>query len=270
MMLAMLFSVLSCSSPSEPWHEMTVSRSHMNAAKCFYLHVSENKAGQMVLTGYCTDENGKEYASEEGIVLTEETVKVLRGLALETLPGKKKKLFFGFDAKDKTEKKLTLYDKKGRKTQKELSDELIEAILDAVINDFKAEISSVDSLQLRLIGMHGELEYALTRTEGDFALTRYRVVSFKSEEEQIPEKTVLCKNTEILQLLNGCRMLRWNGFYGEHPQDVCDGVMFALTAVVNGGQKISAEGSENFPDGYGKLIGYFDRALSEHGSAEEG
>ena len=55
---------------------------------------------------------------------------------------------------------------------------------------------------------------------------------------------------QALQLLNDCRLLAWDGFYGPHPKHVLDGTMFRLTATVNGDQTIRANGSQNFPKHY--------------------
>ena len=47
--------------------------------------------------------------------------------------------------------------------------------------------------------------------------------------------------------------MKWNGFHGKHPRNVRDGEMFTFAAVVNEGEKISADGSENFPKNYREL-----------------
>ena len=74
-----------------------------------------------------------------------------------------------------------------------------------------------------------------------------------SNEERFPQERIRCSEEEILQLLNNCNIYRWNGFFGKHPRNVRDGEMFLFTAVVNDGEKIRAEGSENFPKHYSEL-----------------
>ena len=74
-----------------------------------------------------------------------------------------------------------------------------------------------------------------------------------ADEERIPLKQILCSKDEILQLLNDYTVFRWDGFFGKHPRNVSDGEMFLFQALVNEGEKIRAEGSENFPKHYSEL-----------------
>ena len=60
----------------------------------------------------------------------------------------------------------------------------------------------------------------------------------------------MCSTDTVLELLNKCRILSWDGFNGPHPKNVKDGIMFTLKATVNEGKKIYATGSQNFPKHY--------------------
>lgn len=111
-------------------------------------------------------------------------------------------------------------------------------------------ISSVEKLSLRISGMRSEVIYEIAENDGHAVLTLYRVTI----DEKIPEKTVACGTDEILDLLNSCGVIRWNGFHGKHPRDVLDGDMFDFCATVNGEVVIKADGSACFPSGYRELV----------------
>ena len=64
---------------------------------------------------------------------------------------------------------------------------------------------------------------------------------------QCPLETVVAK-------LNAYDVGSWNGFHGKHPKYVLDGTMFTLEASVNGGKRLYADGSENFPRHYHELV----------------
>ena len=121
-----------------------------------------------------------------------------------------------------------------------------------------SRISSVEKLSLKVSGMRGEVIYELTEKDGRAVLTLYRVTTY----EKLPEKTVACGTDEILDLLNSCGVIRWNGFHGKHPRGVLDGDMFDFCATVNGEVVIKAEGSACFPNGYRELVRGFVNLLA--------
>ena len=87
--------------------------------------------------------------------------------------------------------------------------------------------------------------------KGDAAeVSQYQIRYRYPEDERILEKRVSVSCDTMLKLLNECRLLSWDGFHGKHPRGVRDGTMFSLNAVVNGGKKIRADGSQNFPEHY--------------------
>ena len=63
--------------------------------------------------------------------------------------------------------------------------------------------------------------------------------------------------------MNNCSVIRWDGFHGEHPKNVKDGIMFDFTATVNGGQTIYADGSANYPKGYNEFVRELNKMLAE-------
>ena len=66
------------------WISFTLSRSssYANYNFAFSVNIKEKKA---FVDGYCRDDNGEEYIDEEGIELSKQTLKELRGLKLEYL-----------------------------------------------------------------------------------------------------------------------------------------------------------------------------------------
>lgn len=123
-----------------------------------------------------------------------------------------------------------------------------------------SRISSVEELSLRISGMRGEVIYELTENDGRAAITLYRITPY----EKLLEKNVICDTGDILNLLNSCGVMGWNGFRGKHPRDVLDGDMFDFCARVNGGVVIKAEGSANFPKGYHEFVRTLNLMLAEN------
>lgn len=108
-------------------------------------------------------------------------------------------------------------------------------------------VTSLGSLLLRLSGMRFTIEYEIV-TRGDEAeLSLYEIRFTDGADRRRLEKRTCCPAEEILAVLNRCEVLCWDGFFGRHPKHVTDGTMFTLTADVNGGRRIRAEGSQNFP-----------------------
>ena len=115
----------------------------------------------------------------------------------------------------------------------------------------KKNITSFETIYLRISGMRYMQEFEVVNKDGSCEMLFYE--NGYSNEERFPQERIRCSEEEILQLLNTCKIFRWNGFFGKHPRNVRDGEMFLFTAVVNDGEKIRAEGSENFPKHYSEL-----------------
>ena len=77
------------------------------------------------------------------------------------------------------------------------------------------------------------------------------------------ETSTLCDMQTMIKLMNACDILGWDGFHGNHPKNVKDGIMFRFEATVNCGQMIHAEGSANFPKGYHEFVRALDAVLAE-------
>ena len=120
-------------------------------------------------------------------------------------------------------------------------------------------IVSVETMTLILYGMRGSHVY---KFDGEDGLRRYRKIYSDGEDWLELEKSVPCSTQTMIDLTNTCGILRWDGFYGEHPMNVCDGIMFRFEATVNGTQTVKAEGAENFPKGYRDFVRALDAMLA--------
>ena len=111
-----------------------------------------------------------------------------------------------------------------------------------------SSVEDIEGLTLRLSGMRITEEYELT-ANGDEAELSYYTIAFKDgEEKRVLKKKTVCDTKAVIDALNRFGFAEWNGFSGKHPKGVLDGTMFSLTATLNGGQRLTASGSQNFPE----------------------
>ncbi len=130
------------------------------------------------------------------------------------------------------------------------------------VRETPKNVTSVETMTLTLRGMRGGYVY---KFEVDVAeLRRYREIYRDGDDELVLESSVSCGVQTMIELMNTCGILRWDGFHGKHPKNVSDGIMFWFEATVNGGQMIHAEGSANFPRGYHEFVRTLDAILAEH------
>ena len=111
-------------------------------------------------------------------------------------------------------------------------------------------IEKLEKLTLRESGMRFTSERELIMCENGVEVSQYEIRYTKNGDERILIKRSQIGKEPALKLLNDCKVLSWDGFSGAHPRWVKDGIMFSLTAVVNDGKVIRAEGSQNFPKRY--------------------
>ena len=109
------------------------------------------------------------------------------------------------------------------------------------------EITSFSAVTLRLSGMRGAREYEVMMKNGEAEVSEYEIRFSQGEDLRVLMRRAECGADEMLALLNRCALLSWDGFRGAHPKGVRDGIQFTLTASVNEGRTLRAEGSENFP-----------------------
>ena len=262
MTITILSGLFGCTGKTaESWQQLTMSRNHMNAAQCFHFRIFPNENRQMVLAGYCTADDGMIYSSEDGVVLSGEAMNQLRSLRLDELPNRKAKRFWLFDVSDETVEKLVLSYPNGKEKQKVLSDEVLDAIFGVLVQELSKKISSFEQISIHVSGMRVTAEYEIQ--DGEYVeISRYRILYVNGKAVRDLEKRVFCERKIILELLDTCGFLNWDGFFGSHPKDVLDGEMFVLSAVVNDGQIIHAEGSANYPKGYREFIRRLDQLLN--------
>ena len=111
-------------------------------------------------------------------------------------------------------------------------------------------IVSFEIITLRESGMRGICEYELTPEDGKAKVAFYFLRWNGREDERILSESAVVDMDEAVALLNKSNILSWDGFRGERPKGLLDGIDFRFTANVNGGKKVTASGSENFPKGY--------------------
>jgi len=125
--------------------------------------------------------------------------------------------------------------------------------LSAIFGRKKRIITSFEIVTLHLSGMRFTTDQEIVMKDGSAEVSEYALRYVNSKEERVLKKRAVCSEKEILDLLNGCCLLSWDGFYGKHPKRIKDGTMFTLKATVNGDRQIYAHGSQNFPKHYREL-----------------
>ncbi|MBQ7740507.1 MAG: hypothetical protein IJT65_04670 [Eubacterium sp.] len=108
-------------------------------------------------------------------------------------------------------------------------------------------ITDFESINLRLSGMRITEEYEIINKGDKCEIAYYHIVYGKEGDRRELQKSAVCDTSEVIDILNKCSAIKWNGFHGKHPRGVSDGRMFTLKASVNDREKLYADGSENFP-----------------------
>ena len=123
------------------------------------------------------------------------------------------------------------------------------------------KIRTLEILTLRITGMRYVEEYELVADGPSVQVSRYQPRHGEPEGRQLQARAVR-DTEEVIRQLNACRVLQWDGFHGKHPRGIKDGRMFRLSASVNGGQTVYADGSQNFPRHFHELTDWFRRVLA--------
>ena len=98
---------------------------------------------------------------------------------------------------------------------------------------------------------------------GDDAEVSQYWLSYKNHEDNYNlQKHVTVPAADVIDVLNQCGILKWDGFRGKNPRGVLDGTMFSFTATVNGGRRLNADGSNNFPKHYRDFTDVLYRMLN--------
>ena len=126
-------------------------------------------------------------------------------------------------------------------------------------------LTSFKKITLRVIGMRYNIEYEILNKPPKAVLSLYQISYRDGSNKRVIEKSAVTDTEIMLEIFNLCKIINWNGFQGNHPKDVKDGVMFTFRAEVNEGQIVYAEGSENFPQGYYDLVSALNLILENNG-----
>ena len=109
------------------------------------------------------------------------------------------------------------------------------------------KINDIEFLNLHLSGMRITEEYEFLVNGNETEISYYNMSYASGKEERRLIKRTTCDTQTVINSLNEFGVKKWDGFSGKHPKGVLDGTMFRLTATINGSQKLSANGSQNFP-----------------------
>ena len=128
----------------------------------------------------------------------------------------------------------------------------------------KKKPTSFGTLTLSISGMRASVEYEMINKGSEAEVSYY--IRYLAEEgtERRLEKRAYCSVEAALELLGDCGVPSWNGFHGKHPRGVLDGEMFRLEAVIDG-ERVCADGSQNFPKGFRELREGLYRILNGEG-----
>lgn len=116
------------------------------------------------------------------------------------------------------------------------------------------KITLIKELTLTLRGMRRSIVYEIINNADILELRLYREIFSNGENVLELENSTMVDVHIFIELMNNCGVICWDGFHGKHPRNVNDGIMFSFTAIVNDGQTIRADGSENFPKGYHEFV----------------
>ena len=124
-------------------------------------------------------------------------------------------------------------------------------------------IESFEFIKLHLSGMRLTEDIEITPQGEESLICSYKYVYRPGGHDRELDVCAVRPAAEVLEVLNSCEIGNWSGFHGPHPPHVLDGTMFSLDASVNGGEKLRADGSENFPPKYKELTDYLYERLRE-------
>ena len=124
-------------------------------------------------------------------------------------------------------------------------------------------VTSIESIFIKVSGMRFRCEYEVSTKDGNAKIELYQIKIRDKQDVRELEASAQMPLDEMLGLCNRCEIMRWDGFFGAHPKNVRDGEMFDLEASLNGGVRVRAEGSANFPKHYNEFMHELDKTLRE-------
>lgn len=115
---------------------------------------------------------------------------------------------------------------------------------------FREKITDFEIITLNISAMRFASEYEIVREGSKAVISEYQRIYRDGKENKDLIRQTSCDQIAILELLEKCRVRKWDGFSGANPPGVLDGEMFSFKAKVNDGKDIIADGSNNFPSHY--------------------
>ncbi|MBQ7505025.1 MAG: hypothetical protein IJT79_06900 [Ruminococcus sp.] len=117
----------------------------------------------------------------------------------------------------------------------------------------KEKAETFTKLTLRIMGMRCTEEYEVVCGGESCQAARYLIMYARPEGDRRElQKSAECSSDVVLDLLNKCNVIKWDGFSGANPRGVRDGWMINFEAEING-KRIHAGGSNNFPKHYSEF-----------------
>ena len=130
---------------------------------------------------------------------------------------------------------------------------------------FKHEnITSFSEIKLRLSGMRITEVYEILCLGDEAEISLYWLSYENHKDNYHLRQRATVPADDMIDLMNRCGVLKWDGFSGKNPPHVRDGTMFTFTAMVNDGRRIYADGSNNFPKHYRDFTDALYRMLEEN------
>ncbi len=127
----------------------------------------------------------------------------------------------------------------------------------------KTAVNDFERIDIRESGMRLTADYEIINLGSDTQISLYYLNYSSGEEKRELEKQTLVDTETFTEKLNEFGLASWDGFHGKHPKHVSDGIMFSLTAKINGDTVIKADGSENFPKNYRDFMRYINGLLKQ-------
>lgn len=117
----------------------------------------------------------------------------------------------------------------------------------------KEKAEAFTKLNLTIMGMRCTEEYEVICSGESCEAAHYFIMYGRPEGDRRElQKSAECSTQVVLDLLNQCNVLKWDGFSGANPRGVRDGWMIRFEAEING-KRIYASGSNNFPRHYSEF-----------------
>ena len=111
--------------------------------------------------------------------------------------------------------------------------------------------------------MRGTFEYEITTLNDEATISKFRIVYSEGEGRRKLRSSVVLPQKDVLDKIKEFELSSWDGFNGNFPKDVLDGVSFTFLAIVNNGRRIYANGSENFPPHYEEFVRWLNEILAD-------